>query len=369
MMRRLSAWLVVVLAIAGIAAALSRYKYNEIKAAQAAAENSPQPMQAVVTARAHIGEWTATTSAIGTAVARRQLELKNEVAGTITKLGFTSGDVVEPGQVLVQLNDDQEQALLAAAKAEARLAELTLERRAALKNSTAFSAQEFDKSTADFNAATARTKNLAAAIDKKRIVAPFKARVGITNLQPGAYLDVGTLIVRLQGVDTDAFIDFSLPQESALMMKAGATVELKGLNIPNGSATAAIVAEDDSIDTGNRTIRFRAMASGLGTSLRPGAYVDVIAVTAPPQKAVFVPVSAIRRSPEGQHVFLIVEEEGKKRARQRIVETGAVHGDEIVVTKGVAEGDIVASAGSFKLSDGAALVSEAPAASAASKVD
>lgn len=153
------------------------------------------------------------------------------------------------------------------------------------------------------------------------------------------------------------------------MMKAGATVELKGLNIPNGSATAAIVAEDDSIDTGNRTIRFRAMASGLGTSLRPGAYVDVIAVTAPPQKAVFVPVSAIRRSPEGQHVFLIVEEEGKKRARQRIVETGAVHGDEIVVTKGVAEGDIVASAGSFKLSDGAALVSEAPAASAASKVD
>ena len=39
-------------------------------------------------------------------------------------------------------------------------------------------------------------------IEKKRIVAPFRARVGITNLQPGAYLDVGSVIGRLQGVET-----------------------------------------------------------------------------------------------------------------------------------------------------------------------
>jgi membrane fusion protein, multidrug efflux system len=47
-----------------------------------------------------------------------------------------------------------------------------------------------------------------------------------------------------------------------------------------------------------------------------------------------------------------VDEEGQPRARQRVVQTGAVQGGETVVTDGLAEGELIAGAGSFKLRDG-----------------
>ena len=91
---------------------------------------------------------------------------------------------------------------------------------------------------------------------------------------------------------------------------------------------------------------------GSARSLRPGAFVDVVAVIAPPRPALLVPLTAVRRAPYGEHVFVLVEEEGQSRARQRVVQTGPVQGTDIVVTDGLAEGELIAGAGSFKLREG-----------------
>ena len=97
---------------------------------------------------------------------------------------------------------------------------------------------------------------------------------------------------------------------------------------------------------------FRAIARGLGEILRPGAFVDVVAVIAPPRPALLVPLTAVRRAPYGEHVFVLVKEDGQSRARQRVVRTGEVQGTDIVITEGLAEGEVIAGAGSFKLREG-----------------
>lgn len=359
MLRRAIAWMVVLALMAGIAVGLSSYKVNEIKTADAAAQASPEPAEAVATARARKGEWVVRERAIGTVVAIRQMELRNEIAGTIAKIGFRSGDVVEAGTTLVELDTRQEEAALASAQAEVRLAKLTLERRESLKGSTAFSPQELDNAREQFAGAEARARALNVAISKKKIVAPFRARTGITDLQPGSYLDVGTLIVRLQGIDKDAFIDFALPQDSTALVRKGTTVSFSLPGSDDTAHDAVIAAEDDSVDASNRTVRFRAAAAGFGDRLRPGSFVDVTAVVSEPKSTVLVPLSAVRRSVSGQHVFLIVEAEGKFRAQLRAVTTGAVQNDEIGIEAGVSEGDLIATSGSFKLRDGA-LVSVEP---------
>jgi membrane fusion protein (multidrug efflux system) len=223
------------------------------------------------------------------------------------------------------------------------------------------SAQDLDRAREEHAAAIARVATLKAGIDKKTIRSPFRARVGLTDLQPGAYLDVGTPIAMLQGVAADAYVDFSLPQEAAAAIAPGASVRLVGQGFPDGAVTAEVIAEDASVGS-NRAVRFRALAKGLGDSLRPGAYVDVVAVTAPARPALFVPLTAVRRAPFGQHVYLLVEEGGRLRARQRIVQTGPVVGDEIAIVDGLAEGDLVASAGSFKLREGLLVQADAGAA-------
>ncbi len=101
MLRHVMAWMAVILAIAGIAGGLGFYKYNEIQAGIAAGAMTPEPVESVLSARARDGEWSATTRAIGSVVALRQVEIRNEIAGVIAEIGFKSGEVVEPGALLV----------------------------------------------------------------------------------------------------------------------------------------------------------------------------------------------------------------------------------------------------------------------------
>jgi membrane fusion protein, multidrug efflux system len=352
MARHSLAWAAVLLAIGGTASGLGYYKYAEISAAIAAAEAFPEPREAVEAVRVRRGEWAASTRAVGTVVALRQVEIRNELAGTVIETGFASGDIVGAGQVLVRLDTREEDAALAAAQAEARLAKVVFDRRDRLRSSPAVSALDLDRAREELAAATARVASLEAGIAKKTLLAPFRARVGLTDLQPGAYLDTGTRIAMLQGVDRDAFVDFSLPQDMAAAIRPGVSVSLAGPQFPGGSAVAEVVAEDASVDATNRAVRFRAIARGLGETLRPGAFVDVVAVTAPPRPALLVPLTAVRRAPYGEHVFVLVNEDGEPRARQRVVQTGAVQGTDIVVTDGLAEGELIAGAGSFKLREG-----------------
>lgn len=360
MLKHIIAWMLVILAIAGTVGGLGYYKYAQIQTAIAASQNSPEPSEAVQSVRAKTGAWSATTRAIGSVVSLRHVEIKNEIAGVVAEIGFRSGDIIAKDALLIQFDARQEQAALAASEADARLAKITLERREGLRNSAAFNQQELDRSREEFAAATARANNLAVVVDKKRITAPFRARVGITDWQPGAYLDVGTLIVTLQGVDADAYVDFTLPQDSAAAIRAGSRVTLSGPAVPNGEMTATILAEDNTADGSNRAVGFRAVAPGFGERLRPGTFVDVTVETSKPQQAVMAPLSAIRRSPNGQNVFVLVKEEDKLRARMRPVTTGTVQGSDIVVLHGLEAGELIATSGSFKLRDGLLVHTDTP---------
>ncbi|MGE0255466.1 MAG: efflux RND transporter periplasmic adaptor subunit [Alphaproteobacteria bacterium] len=359
---QVKAWLAVAACIVVVAAGLAYVKYAEIQTAIAAAQAFPEPSEAVEVAKVRRGEWSATSQAIGTVVAVRQVEMRNELAGTVAEVGFTSGQIVEAGQVLVRLDTRQERAELAASEAEARIAQLTLERRQSLSTTQTVSKADLDRAREDFAVANARVQGLRAEIAKKTLNAPFRARVGLTDLQPGSYLAAGSRVATLQGVDPDAYVDFSLPQDAAAQVREGVMVTLGGRQLPNGTAEAWVIADDAAVDGANRTVRFRAVAQGFGDSLRPGTFLDVVVQTSPPQQTLLVPLTAVRRSPYGQHVFLVVEKDGQMRAERRVVRTGPVVGDDIAIVDGLAEGDLIATAGSFKLREGLLVRTGEPAA-------
>jgi membrane fusion protein (multidrug efflux system) len=84
----------------------------------------------------------------------------------------------------------------------------------------------------------------------------------------------------------------------------------------------------------------------------------------PSHQAIAIPVSALRKGPAGDHVFVIERaQDGKMRARDRAVQTGPVLADEVLIVQGLRAGEQVAASGSFKLRD-AALVTVADHATA-----
>lgn len=339
----------VVLVIAG---ALAAWKTASARASAAAAANLPEPTEVVTTAVAQEQQHRTTTTSIGTVLALRSITLRTELSGTIGTVSLIPGRVVDSGAVLVAFDISVEQADLRAQEAQAALAQTSLARLERLRQHGAVSAEEVDRAVAERDIAQAQIARTQAIIAKKTIRAPFRARVGIADVHPGQYLNEGTQLTTLQGVDAAVHVDFTVAQQVAASLRAGEQVQVVS---PTDSApvSARIVAVDARVDPTTRTATVRATIYGLKAPA-PGSSVRVLVPTGPSGNAIVIPVSALRRGPSGDHVFVIAPDgAGKARAQLRPVRSGPMLGDVIVILDGLKAGEQVAAFGSFKLRDGA----------------
>lgn len=346
------------LVVLGIGAALAAWKRRALQAADAAAAALPEPMEAITVAVAKERQYARTTTAIGTVLALRSITLRNELPGTVQTVMLEPGQIVETGTVLVALDVAVEEAELRAQEAQAVLAETLLARLERASENRGASAMEVDRARAERDVARAQVERMKAVIARKTIRAPFRAVVGLADVHPGQYLDAGTRLTTLQGVDEAAHIDFTVAQAVAAGLQHGQRVEV----IAGRQAepvVAEIVAVDARVDPATRNAAVRARIQ-TGTPPSPGASVRVRVPIGEPQSVVAVPVSAVRKGPEGDHVFVIrPDERGSPRAHLRLVRSGAMLGDEMVVHEGLQAGEQVAASGSFKLRENA-LVAIAP---------
>jgi membrane fusion protein (multidrug efflux system) len=349
---------VLLLTILGTGGSLAAWKYTALRKADAAAASQPEPMEAVSSALAKKRMHRRTISSIGTVLALRSITLRNELPGTVHRVNLTPGQIIEPGTVLVALDVSVEESELKAQEAQAALAETNLERLLRLKEHLATSQEEVDQARAERDVARAQIARAKAIIARKTIRAPFRARVGLSDVHPGQYLNEGTELTTLQGVGDAAHVDFTVPQRVAAGLGPGDNVSIFAGNDTSPIA-ARIVALDARVDTTTRNAMVRARIAGGAGAPAPGASVRVVVPVGGTSAAVVVPVSALRKGPGGDHVFVIApDKEGKTRAHLRRVQSGPMLGDEVLILEGLTAGERVATSGSFKLRE-AALVAVA----------
>ena len=335
--------------VAGAAVALASWKANSLEQAAAASNVQPEPMEAVVAAVAREREHSRTATSIGTVVALRSITLRNEVPGTVRKVALTPGQIVEPGTVLVGLDVSVEQAELEALEAQSQLAGTVLARMERMTESGAASHMELDNARAERDVARAQIARLRAIIARKTIRAPFRARVGISDVHEGQYLNEGTQLTTLQGVDEAAYVDFTVAQQVAAGLRKGAKVHVYAATDSQPTA-ADVVAIDSRVDPSTRNAVVRARVADADQVVAPGASVRVVVPVGVPSRAVSIPASALRKGPGGDHVFVLEQDSnGQMRARERQVKVDAMLGDEVIVRDGLEAGESVAASGSFKL--------------------
>jgi membrane fusion protein (multidrug efflux system) len=342
---------VLLLTILGTGGGLAAWKYAALREAEAASANQPEPTEAVTAAAAQERQHRRTATSIGTVLALRSITLRNELAGTVRRVNLTPGQIVEPGTVLVALDVSVEEAELQAQAAQAALAKTTLERLENLREHSATSQEEVDQARAARDVALANIARSRAIIARKIIRAPFRARVGIADVHPGQYLNEGTELTTLQGVADAAHVDFTVAQRVAAGLQVGDRVEVHAAS-DTTSMPARIVAVDARVDPTTRNATVRARIVGAVTP-SPGASVRVLVSVGQPTTVVGVPVSALRKGPGGDHVFVIAaDSNGKSRAHLRPVESGPVLGEDVLILGGLSAGEQVATSGSFKLREG-----------------
>lgn len=348
-------WLAPVLLLATVAAVgtgLGMWKLASIEEANAAALEQPEPSESVTAVAGVERQHRDTLTVIGSVLALRSVMLRNELAGTVRHVALVPGAIVEAGTVLVALDVSVEEAELKALEAQAELARATFERQQRLQAEQATTGLAVDRALAERDVALAQIARTKAIIERKTIRAPFRVRVGLANLHPGQYLNEGTELTTLQSVDDALHVDFAVPQDVAGRLRRGDSVEIL-VNGDEAATRARIEAIDARVDTTTRSTVVRARVVRARDSLAPGASVRVRVAAGAARTAVAIPGSALRKGPEGDHVFVINQDaDGHTRAHVRPVQAGALLGDEVLIHVGLSPGERVAASGSFKLRDG-----------------
>lgn len=355
-------WLTVISVCILIAGLLAFYKYQQIQAGIEFGRSFPESVESVEYFIVREELWQPETAVTGEALATRSVDLASEVAGTIVEVGFAPGAAVAAGQVLIRLDSREEQAQLAAARAETEITRLEFTRYEKLIRTGAAAQESRDQAKARYDAAMAVVQRLLAVIDKKTLRAPFPARTGLHRLEPGLYLDKGTLITRLVGAGDELWIDFSLPQEQAALEMGEEVMVSRGEQ--GVSRTARIIAKDAFVSEASRNVRYRAVLDNRDIGIVAGALVAVQVPLGDVRVAAVVPITSVRRDSFGARVFVLrPAEEGARapeRAEVRLVSLGPQRGDMVIVAKGLQTGEKIAAGGAFKLRDGV-LVNAIPA--------
>src|SRR2546428_2860639 len=334
-----SAVLLATLAIT--AGSLAAWKRASGRRADAAAARQPEPVESVTLAVAKERQYRPTTTSVGTILALNSITLRNELAGTVRQVMLAPGRVVDAGTVLVALDVSVEEAELQAEQAQADLAATTLARLEVLREAKATSQEEVDQARAARDVALAQLARTRAIIARKTIRAPVPARVGISDVHPGQYLNEGTELTTLQGVDAAANVDFTVAQAVAAELHPGEPVAVFAADDPP-PPPAPIVPVDARIDPATRNALVRGRVAGPPPA--PGGPGRVEVPVGPATTVVSIPVSALRKGPSGDHVFLIVADSaGRSRAHVQPVRSGPVLEDDVVILSGLTPGQQVAT--------------------------
>jgi membrane fusion protein (multidrug efflux system) len=330
-----------------------------------------KPPAATVTAeRAGTKEWIDRVQSIGTLIAIRGVDVSPEVAGIVKDYYFESGNDVEKGAKLVELDTSVEEADLLSEQAMLANAKLDYDRQSKLVGRGAVSQATLDSTTAKRDQSAANVQKNEARIAQKNITAPFAGRLGLRLVEKGQYVKAGDPLVWLQSLDP-IWIDFPVPEGDLGKLKIGAPIELGVNAYPGQVFKGEIEAFDARVAQDTRTLMVRGRLPNADHKLLPGMFANIAVLEGKPKELVTVPRTAVTYGLYGDSVWVVKEgpPEPEKTAsvgevevpppqltvERRFVRVGPSQGDEVAILEGVKAGEQVVTSGQLKLHPDAAI--------------
>jgi membrane fusion protein (multidrug efflux system) len=308
----------------------------------------------VEVARAESRDLTDDTTAVGSLRSRRSVTVRPEVSGRIVRLGFTDGQKVRQGQLLVQLDDALPQAQLSQAQAQLQIARTTLARNVELVAQNFVTQSVVDQAVANVKVAEAQVALARATAARLRIVAPFDGQTGIRAVDVGDYVQDGADLVALDDTSS-VYVDFSLPERFAPQLALKQPVEVTIDALPGQTFTALIQALEPQISADGRAIAARASLPNAAAQLRPGMFVRVRVVLAQRAGAVLVPEEALVPQAGKDLLIKVIDGPAGPTSQRVEVRTGLRRDGKVEILGGVVAGERIVTAGQSRLLRGEAL--------------
>jgi membrane fusion protein, multidrug efflux system len=326
--------------------------------AQFFANNKPPPTS-VAAAEAKSEVIPNLLTAVGSLAAVHQVDVTPDVSGRITDIMFTAGASVKAGSPLVQLFDAPDRGDLESYKAQATVAQLSLDRAKQLAARQFGPQATVDQAQASYDQANAGIAKTEAIISQKLVRAPFDGELGVRHVEVGQYLTAGTQIVTLTDLSM-LYANFTVTEKDSGQLKVGQTVRVAVDAYPGRIFEGKINAIEPQIATDTRNIRVQATLENPDHILKPGMFATTTVVLPDKPAVVTVPETAVDYTLYGDAVFLIAEkqaDDGKTAlsAVRTFVRTGNRINGRTEIVSGLKAGDRVVAVGQLKLQSGSAV--------------
>ena len=302
-------------------------------------------------------EYVASIASLGSTSIQPQLE------GQIVRVLVKSGDRVEVGTPLFEIDPRRQQAAvsreeadLASRQAAVALAQQEQQRMAELFASGTVPKQSVDRAEAALKTAQSDLEALNARINEERVrlryysvAAPVGGVVGDVPARVGMQVGPQTLLTTVDTLDR-LELQVPVPVEHASDLRVGLPVRLVGSDGRELAATTLSFVSP-RVDERGQTVLAKAVLRAIATPLRVEQTVRAVIVWRT-LEAIRIPVVATVRV-SGQHFAYVAEEkDGGLVARQRTIKVGRIVDNDYLVEDGLKVGDRVITSGTQRLADG-----------------
>ncbi len=328
--------------------------------APAGGASPAMPVQVQIAQAVKIPE---TTEYLSILKSRHSAAINPQVEGQVTKIFVKSGDRVETGAPLLQIDPLKQEASVysleasrAAQEANRGLAEVSLERAKKLYGAGVVSKQELDSAQSNYDSATAQVKALDHQVKQQRVElhyytvsAPMDGIVGDIPVRVGDRVTVSTLLTMVNEPGAlEAYI--YVPADRSRDLKLGLPVRLLD---ETGSALGEtrITFVSPQVETDTQTVLAKAAVENPRSKLRIAQQVRAQIIWGVHLGPV-IPVLAVLRINGQFFAFVSVKEGNASVARQKRLKLGDTIGNDFAVLEGLKPGDHVIVSGTQFLQDG-----------------
>lgn len=303
----------------------------------------------------------------GTVNAMRASRLSTTVAGLVESVAVDIGDIVDAGDALIVLDDEQARHELSSAEAqlqETRASLAEAQRRFSEAQSvgagrniaaTEIRARESAVAVARANVARARAEvsRYRTALDRHRITAPFAGVVSSRSRDIGEWVSPGDELLTLVDLQ-NLRLDFPVAQGYFSRLDDSSELLLIGEATAAESVPLEIARQVPVTDPASRTFLLRATAPERVT-LMPGMAVVALLRVSTGTEGLTVPRDALNRYPTGRVTVWVAEaadEDGQFTVTEKRVETGSGFRNQVEILEGLEPGQRVVSRGNESLDEG-----------------
>ena len=270
------------------------------------------------------------------------------VGGTVSRVLVNEGDRVGKGQLIATLDAEQLTHNHASARAALKQAEDAYKRMEELHGKGSLPEIKWVEAQTALERARASEQMARKQLADCRLYAPFSGVISKKFAERGQNVGAGTQVVKLVAVGRMR-VKIAVPESEMAQISVGQKADVTIEALGGASMQATVTEKGVAADPLSRSYDVKLSLPKADRKMLPGMVADVALRSGNASMACILPAHIVQID-ERNNEFVWLAVGGK--AVKRIITVGDFTADGVIITSGLADGDMVITAGAQKVSEG-----------------